>query len=43
MGLLGRFAGVAAVPDALTRTDVLLAAAVLFALETVADKIPTST
>ena len=40
MGLLGRFAGVDAIPDVLGRTDVLLAASVLFLLEMVADKIP---
>jgi hypothetical protein len=40
MGLLGRFAGVDAIPGVLGRTDVLLAAAVLFLLEMVADKIP---
>jgi hypothetical protein len=40
MGLLGRYAGVDAVPLALQRTDILVAAAVLFALEFVADKIP---
>lgn len=40
MGLLGRYAGVDAVPVALQRTDILVGAAVLFALEFVADKIP---
>ena len=40
LGLLGRFAGVDAVPAGLERTDVLLAAAVLYAVEFVADKIP---
>ncbi len=40
LGMLGRFAGVDGVPPALERTDVLAAAAVLFALEFVADKIP---
>ena len=40
LGLLGRFAGVEAVPEALTRTDVLVVAALLYALEFVADKIP---
>lgn len=40
MGLLGRFGHVAAVPDALTRTDVLVAATVLFLVELVADKVP---
>jgi hypothetical protein len=40
LGLLGRFTGVGEVPDALTRTDVLLVAGFLFAMEFVADKIP---
>jgi hypothetical protein len=40
LGLLGRFADVSQVPHGLTRTDVLVAAAVLFALEFVTDKIP---
>ncbi|MBO1419127.1 DUF4126 domain-containing protein [Streptomyces sp. FH025] len=40
LGLLGRFAGADSVPHALERTDVLIAAAVLFLLEAVADKIP---
>ncbi|MFC5662064.1 DUF4126 domain-containing protein [Kitasatospora misakiensis] len=40
LGLLGRFAGADSVPPALERTDVLIAAAVLFLLEAVADKIP---
>ncbi|MFD9691765.1 DUF4126 domain-containing protein [Kitasatospora sp. NPDC059088] len=40
LGLLGRFAGAESVPHALERTDVLVAAAVLFLLEAVADKIP---
>lgn len=40
MGLLGRFGDVAAIPQALTRTDVLVGAAVLFLVEMVADKIP---
>ncbi len=40
LGLLGRFGGVEAVPEALTRTDVLIVAAVLYALEFVTDKIP---
>ncbi|GAB3596888.1 DUF4126 domain-containing protein [Angustibacter peucedani] len=40
MGVLGRFAGVDAVPPALERTDVLVAAAVMFLVELVADKIP---
>ncbi|MFC1416819.1 DUF4126 domain-containing protein [Streptacidiphilus cavernicola] len=40
MGLLGRFDGVASVPPALERTDVLVVAAVLCFCEVVADKIP---
>lgn len=40
LGLLGRFGGVEAVPEALTRTDVLVVAAVLYAFEFVTDKIP---
>lgn len=40
LGLLGRLAGVDAVPVALQRTDVLTAAALLYALEFVADKVP---
>jgi Domain of unknown function (DUF4126) len=40
MGLLGRFGQVEAIPQALTRTDVLVVAAVLFLIEMVADKIP---
>ncbi|MEK2488780.1 DUF4126 domain-containing protein [Kitasatospora purpeofusca] len=40
LGLLGRFGGADSVPPALERTDVLVAAAVLFLLEAVADKIP---
>ena len=40
LGLLGRFAGVDAVPAGLERTDVFVAAAVLYAVEFVADKIP---
>ena len=40
LGLFGRFAGIEAVPEALTRTDVLVVAALLYALEFVADKIP---
>jgi hypothetical protein len=40
LGLLGRFAGVDAVPTGLERTDVLIAAAVLYLVEFVADKIP---
>jgi len=40
LGLLGRCAGVDAVPAGLERTDVLVAAAVLYAVEFVADKVP---
>lgn len=40
LGLVERFAGVAAVPDVLARTDVLVAAGVLFAVNAVADKVP---
>jgi len=40
LGLLGRFAGVDAVPAGLERTDVLIAAGVLYAVEFVADKVP---
>lgn len=40
LGLLGRLADVDAVPVALQRTDVLAAAALLYALEFVADKVP---
>ncbi len=40
LGLLGRFAGVDAVPEALQRTDVLVGAAILYGLEFVVDKIP---
>jgi hypothetical protein len=40
LGLAGRFLGVDEVPAALTRTDVLVAAALLFVLDAVADKIP---
>jgi hypothetical protein len=39
LGILGR-SGFDSVPDALTRTDVIVAAVVMFALEFVADKIP---
>lgn len=40
LGLLGRYAGLDAVPAGLERTDVLVAAAVIYALEFVTDKIP---
>lgn len=40
LSLLGRYAGVDAVPQVLTSPPVLVAAAVLFGVELVADKIP---
>jgi hypothetical protein len=40
IGLLGRFGGIEAVPEALTRTDVLVVAGILCLVEFVADKIP---
>ena len=40
LGLLGRYAGLDGVPAGLERTDVLVAAAVMFVLEFVADKVP---
>lgn len=40
MGLFGRYGGVDSVPDALTRVDVLVAAAVMYGIEFVADKVP---
>ena len=40
LGLLGRFGGVDAVPAGLERTDVLVAAAVLYTVEFVTDKFP---
>ena len=40
LGILGRVTDVGDVPDALTRTDVLVAAGVLYGMEFVADKIP---
>ena len=40
LGLLGRFTDAPQIPAALERTDVLVAAAVMFAVELVADKIP---
>lgn len=40
LGLLGRFADVGGVPEALTRTDVLLVAGALYLVEFVADKVP---
>lgn len=40
LGLLGRLAGVEAVPEVLTRTDVLVLLGVLVLVEEVADKVP---
>lgn len=40
LGLVDRFATLGQIPDALARTDVLVAAAVLFLVDAVADKIP---
>ncbi len=40
LGLFGRFGGADDIPPALMRTDVLIAAAVLTAIDLVADKIP---
>jgi hypothetical protein len=40
LGLADRFASVSQIPDALARTDVLVCAAVLFCVDTIADKIP---
>lgn len=40
LGIAGRFLGVDDVPTALTRTEVLVAAAALFLVDIVADKIP---
>jgi len=40
LGLIGRIGGVESIPDGLQRTDVLVAAAVLYTLEFVTDKIP---
>lgn len=40
MGLLGRYAHMGAVPPVLERTDVLIAAGVLFAIHFVTDKVP---
>jgi hypothetical protein len=40
LGIAGRFFGVDGVPPGLERTDVLVAAAILFVVELVADKIP---
>ena len=40
LGLIGRFGQVAEIPLGLTRTDVLIVAAILYVVELVADKIP---
>lgn len=40
LGILGRFFDADAVPDTLTRTDVLIAAATMYLIEFVTDKIP---
>ena len=40
LGLIGRFTEIAGIPEGLTRTDVLVVAAVLYLVELVADKIP---
>ncbi len=40
LGLLGRFAGMDAVPAGLERTDVLIAAGAFYSVEFIADKIP---
>jgi uncharacterized protein DUF4126 len=40
MGLLGRYAHMGAVPPTLERTDVLIAAGVLFCIQFVVDKVP---
>ena len=40
LGLIGRFTEVAGIPEGLTRTDVLVVAAVLYLVELVADKVP---
>ncbi len=40
LGILGRVTDVVDIPDALTRTDVLVVAGVLYGMEFVADKIP---
>jgi len=40
VGLIGRFTEIAGIPEGLTRTDVLVVAAVLYLVELVADKIP---
>lgn len=40
LGLIDRFATLGQIPDPLARTDVLVCAGVLFAVDTVADKVP---
>ncbi len=40
LGLIGRFTEIAGIPEGLTRTDVLVVAAILYLVELVADKIP---
>jgi hypothetical protein len=40
LGLIGRFTEVAGIPEGLTRTDVLIVAAILYVVELIADKIP---
>ena len=40
LGLMGRLFGADEVPEALTRTDVLVVAGVMYAVEFVADKVP---
>ncbi|MEP7204506.1 MAG: DUF4126 domain-containing protein [Ilumatobacteraceae bacterium] len=40
LGVLGRFFGADSVPDALMRTDVMVVAGLLYAIEFVTDKIP---
>lgn len=40
LGLVDRLAGLQQVPDALARTDVLIAAGLLFVVDAVADKVP---
>jgi hypothetical protein len=40
LGLMGRIGDVAAIPEGLTRTDVLIVAAIMYVIELIADKIP---
>jgi hypothetical protein len=40
LGLIGRIGDVAAIPEGLTRTDVLIVAAIMYVIELIADKIP---